>query len=597
MNPGIIAWRMVRARGLHQSVSALVLALGLGLMLATVAVGDAAREAVSSVAARYPLVVGPRGGAVPLVLGALTRLQDLEASLPLSVYQQLAEEPGVEVAVPLLAGHAVRGHPLLGTSPAWLEPRERYPLSDGRIFALDAMEVVLGASAAEALAVGVGDTITIEHQHAGAPGEPGHLKVVGVLAPTHGDADETLFCPLHAIYQSHDAHEHDANEHEHEHEHDRNAAAEHDHDHDAHEHEHEHEHDAHEHAHEHAHDAPAVSAVLVRPADDHALLALQERLQEDSSLEIALTGQTLRRISDQLAGGGRLLRLIVGVVVLVTFLSLLTATYGSSLVQSREVAVLRVLGARRLQVLGIVATATLLVVAAGVAGSLVVASVLGGLAEEVLRYEMGLDATVHLLTGQVPAYLGIGSALLVLVGVQPALAAYHLQAAEALGAPAGSGLATRSYLRWGMRFLIPLAVFVAAEQMVAQHGSEGFSRPLDEASTAIFDAHRAWTTGDPPSELSSLVGQQVEIEGYMYALGDPWEVEDFYLVAINPRLPRCPFCYRAPTRHERILVRSPGGLHEVAPGLVKIEGRLLLEPDGRDQVVVELQGFEVVLER
>lgn len=557
-----IAWSLVRARGLHHAVTALVLALGLGLMLATVAVGDATRGAVSAMALRYPLVAGPKVGAVPLVLGSLTGLQDIDAGQPLETVADLAADARVELAVPLLAGHAVRGHPLLATSPAYFTPRASFPLVDGRIFEAGAAdEAVLGAAAADALALGVGDSVAMEHQHADAPTAPGQLRVVGVLAPTRTTADATIFCPLAAVFESHDQDQ---------------------------DHDHTHTHSPHPTSH-------LISSILIRPVDDDALLSLQEDLLA-RGLEVALTGQTLRRIADRLAGGGRLLRLLVGGVVLVTFLSLLMSVYGSALVQAREVAVLRVLGARRLEVVGIVAAATMMVVLAGAGGAVLAGGLLAGIAESVLRSELGLEATVSLLSGQAPGYLAAGLVVLVLVGVQPALAAYHLQAAEALTTPAGSGLATRSYLRWSLRFLVPLAVFLWAEQMMAQHGTEGFSRPLDAESSALFDAQRGWTTGVPPAELSVLDGTRVSIEGYMYALGDPWEVEDFFLLAVNPRLPRCPFCYRAPTRHERILVRSPNGVHEVAPGMVRITGALTLQPEQRDQLVVVLDTFEVVVE-
>jgi putative ABC transport system permease protein len=583
VSPLRIALRLVQARGLHHSVSALVLALGLGLMLATVAVGDAARVAVSTMAARYPLVLGPEGGAVPLVLGSLTRLQDLEAGVPAELYEELLRDERVDAVVPLLSGHAVHGHSLLGTASSRFQPRDRYPLQDGRLFEDGAAEVVLGADAAASLGLGVGDVVAIEHQHAGAPEEPGELKVVGVLAPTFSDDDGTLFCPLEAIFLSH-AHDRGHATHGHDHQHDH-----------GHDHQHDHDHEGHG----EAHDQPErlISSILVRPSSDDALLSLQEQLQERPGLEVALTGQTLRRVADNLAGGGRLLRLLVGGVVLMTFLALLMATYGSSLVQAREVAVLRVLGARRIQVLGIVGAATVAVVLAGTAGALVVGTALGSFAEEVLRTELGLDATVSLLAGQAPVYLGLGLVALVLVGLLPALAAYHLQAAEALDAPAGSGLASRSHLRWSLRFLIPLAVFVLAEQMVVDHGAEGISRPLDAESAALFDAHRGWTTGAAPASLAALDGQLVSVEGYMYALGDPWKAEDFFLVAINPRLPRCPFCYRAPTRHERVLVRSPGAPREVAPGMVRATGMLRLQPEERDQLVMDLEQLEVVVER
>ncbi len=580
MSPLGIAWRLVQARGLHHAITALVLALGLGLMLATAAVGEATREAVSAMAERYPLVVGPRVGAVPLVLGSLTGLVDLEAAVPWAEVEDLERDPRVEVAVPLLTGHAVQGHPLLATSPSLLQPRSSFPLSDGRLFEAEASdEVLLGAGAAATLGLGVGDRVTIEHAHLDAPEDPGELRVVGVLAPGSGPFDDSLICPLASIHRSHAGHDPARSS-----DHDPARSSDHDHDHD-HEQEHEHDHAA----------LPQVSSVLIRPTDRAGLLSLQESLQT-RDLEVALSGQTLRRVVDRLAGGSRLLRLLVGGVVLITFLSLLISVYGASLAQARDIAALRVMGARRLEVLGIVAMATALVVIAGIGGSLVVGSTLAGVAEAVLRDELGLEISVSLLGGQADAYLAAGLVILVAVGIQPALAAYHLQVAEALGAQAGSGLASRSFLRWSLRFLIPLAIFVWAEQMVAQHGSEGFSRPLDAESSALFDAHRRWTTGAAPPELASLDGGEVVVEGYMYALGGPWEAEEFYLVALNPRLPRCPFCYRAPTRHERILVQSPGAAVEIAPGLVRISGRLTLEPEGRDQLVLALDTLEVVVE-
>ncbi|MFH1469350.1 MAG: ABC transporter permease [Pseudomonadota bacterium] len=587
-----IAWRMVQARGLHHLVTVFVVALGFGLMLATVAVGDAARRAVSTTAERFPLVVGPKIGAVPLVLGALTGLQDLDAAVDEQVYLGLRDDPRVEVAVPLLAGHAVAGHALLGTSPARLLPRERYPLQDGRVFETAADEVVLGAAAALSLALEVGDEITIEHHHAGAPERPGTLKVVGVLRPTNTDTDDTLFCPLEAIYRSHQHHHHAEGEEAGEHEHEDEPQAEH-------EPEAEHGPEAeHEHHHEHHHEhARLISALLLRPVSEDALLSLEEDLQARGDLEVALSGQTLRRLADRLAGGGQLIRLLAGGVVLVTFLSLLLSVYGNALAQGRELAVLRVLGARRARVLGIVASSTLAVVLAGALAGVGLAGALAGTAERVLRANLGLEATVTLWAGSAPGYLAAGLVVLVLVGLQPALAAYHVQAAEALSEAPGSGRATRSHLRWSMRFLIPLAIFIWAEQAMSRHESEGASRPLDEASEAIFSALTSWSGGPPPAALTALDGQPLTLQGYMYALGDPWTVQDFYLVALDPRLPRCPFCYRAPTRHERVLVRTRGREEEVAPGLVEVRGVVSLRPEERDQVVLDLDTLTVVVER
>jgi len=586
-----IAWRLLQARGAKNLLTVAILALGIGLMTAATAVRDATRGAVSAMSLRYPLVVGPPVGAVPLVLGSLTRLQDLEAGISGRLLQELEGDERLDVVVPLLAGHAVQGFPLLGTSAGYLQPRERFPLADGRVFELRAMEVVLGSEAALGLGAGVGERLEIEHQHQGAPSDPGRLLVTGVLAPTQTDADLSLFCPVHAIHHSHGLHqEAHAHDHANDPDHDHAAANNHDHDHD-------HDHD-HENTKAEAEQAASLSALLLRPRDAAALLSLQEELTARPGLEVALTGQTLRRLGEQLAGGGKLLGMVVTGVVLITFLSLLMSIYSTVLAQSRQLAMMRVLGARRWQVVGITLTVVLGICAAGLVCGLGVAALLASYAEAVLRMQLGLEVSVNLLSQSSAAYLGLAMAMLLLVGVQPALAAYHLQAAVGAASLSGSGASTRSYLRWGMRFLVPLAIFLWAEQMMSRHGAEAISAPLEPASAALYrDCHMWSGSGEPPPELAARDGKQLDLEGYMYALGDPFEVQDFHLVALNPRLPRCPFCYRAPTRRERVLVVTGGRSLDVSPGPVRVSGIFSLREDSSDPYVLHMEHFEVIVER
>lgn len=541
-----LAWRLLRARGAKYLITAAMIAVGTGLMLASVAAAGAAREGLSAAAVRFPLVVGGDVGAVPLVLGTMTRLQDPPARLSARVAEELDADPRVEAAVPLLGGHTVQGFPLLATSPGYLQPRDRYPLAGGRVFEAG-MEAVAGSAAAVGLGVDLGDHVTITHPHAGGDGMGGSLRVVGVLKPTGTDADHGLFCPLDAVFESHAA-----------------THAGHDHD-----------------------DARLVSAVLVRPRSDEALLALQEEYGRRPGVEVALTGQTMRRIVDRLSWGGRLLQALVAGVVLLTFGALLLSIYGTSLTGVREVAVMRVLGARRAQVLGIALAMVAAVVVAGTAGGIVVGAALGEAAEGLLCDQMGLEARVTVLTPGVAAALAAMVALLGTAGLQPALAAYSVEAAEALAEVPGAGVTARQALAWMPRVALPLVVVVWALWAFSQHGGEIRSLPLDPESVALFTEIASGETDLP----AFSDGQARSIEGYMYALGDPFTVEDFQLVAINPWLPTCPFCYRAPRKGERILVRTGGRTLDVCSGPVRVTGVLAWD----DGAVLHMTSFEVLL--
>ncbi len=554
-----LAWRILRWRVEKHLLTAAVVALGVALMLAAVATVAAGRNALSAAAVRYPLVVGGEVGEVPLVLGSLTSIADLPGSVDGAVLDTLGDDPRVELAVPLLGGHAVGGYPVLATSPDYLRPRARFPLAHGRVFEPGTDEVVLGSEAAAGLGADLGDEVAVEHRHAGAGGDC-PLRVVGVLGPTHGDADQTLFAPLSAIHRSHAAPDHGHLE----------VGA--------------------------SSPGAGVGAILVRPRDDDALLALQEELDGLDGVQVALTGQTLRRIADQLATGGELLRVLVSGVVLMTFLALLLAVYGSSVTSIREVAVMRMLGARRLQVVGVMGAVSLAVVVAGTVGGAALGALLAELVERLMRQQLGLEASVSLISPAVLAYLGLTVGLLALAGIQPAIAAYSVSAAEALADPGGGGRATRAYLQWSTRALIVLVVAVWGLQVFATHGAEVESLPLDDESMAFYTSLGEWREGEPPPpSLAARDGQQVAIQGYMYALGDPYTVEDFYLVAINPRLPRCPFCYRSPTRWERVRVIAGGQTQDVLPGPVSVTGRLDLAPDGDNPVSVELRRLDAIL--
>jgi len=538
-----LAWRLLAGRLERHLLTAAVVALGVAMMLAASASGEAARGAFRALAGRYPLVIGAEVGAVPLVLGSLTRLQELPGHVDGEVVTALQADPRVEIAVPVEGGHQVDGFAVLATTPDYLRPRERFPLARGRSFEAGTGEAVLGARAATGLALGPGDPLAIEHDH-GGDHPPLSLTVVGVLGETGGDADRTVFVPLEAVRRSHGGDD-------------------------------------------------AVGAVLVRPVDERALLDLQEVWEARPDVQVALTGQTLRRVSDQLAAGGKLLRVLVGGVMAITLLALVLSVYGSALGQIREVAVLRMLGASRLQVLAVMGLISAGIVAAGALAGVAGGAALGWIAEGILRGQLGLEAEVSVTARPVLGSLVTVVALLSVAGLLPAVAAYALPAAEALADP-GGGRTTRVHLGWGVRVLVVLIVAGWGAQALSTHGGEEVSRPLDEPSRELFAALAGWHDGAPPTELAAHDGAPVTIQGYMYALGDPYTVEDFFLIPLNPRLPRCPFCYRSPGRTERVAVHSSGRSLDLLPGLVAVSGILRIQPGGDDPLILELDRLDTV---
>jgi hypothetical protein len=216
---------------------------------------------------------------------------------------------------------------------------------------------------------------------------------------------------------------------------------------------------------------------------------------------------------------------------------------------------------------------------------------LGHAAESILRMQMGLEATVTLLTHSTLGALGAVVVVLAVVGIQPAVASYTIQAAQALSEIPGSGKSTRSYMNKIVRIAVPVVIMAWLYSATAMHAAEVNSPPLNETSAAIFQK----MLNTRPEVPLSLDGRRETIEGYMYALGDPFVVQDFFLVSVDPRLPRCPFCYRAPGQKERILVRTGGRALDLYKNLVRVTGLLHVEPQAPDPYWMELEDLEVVI--
>ena len=165
--------------------------------------GDAAlqvvvREAARSLTARAdatPLLLGARGSAVDLTLGAL---YFREPSLDPTTFaeSELVGDSGLAGAIPLHLRYEVRGHRIVGTTLGYLDFRG-LEVASGRRFAMLG-ECILGHKAARALRAGVGDhvlsTPTSAFDVAGS--FPLKMPVVGVLAAKGTPDDEAVFVDL-----------------------------------------------------------------------------------------------------------------------------------------------------------------------------------------------------------------------------------------------------------------------------------------------------------------------------------------------------------------------------------------------------------------
>ena len=451
-----IAWRNIRQRLLTSGLTALSLALGVALVVATLVVGDIVSQAFSSGSGLgYNMIVGAKGSPLQLVLNSVYLISKPIENVSWDFYEEFLPAEArpdttagryagsVRTAVPICMGDYFRGYRVVGTNaayfdkltvgtsaaltmPRWLarllgkptaigQPRP-FAFAAGRNFRDDEFfGGVLGAEVAETLGLKVGDPFSPTHgADDGLVHDP--FTVTGVLARTDTPVDRGVYVNMEGFYlqEGHakpvEGAEAPA------------ATAGHDH-------------------------APLpreqreVTAILVETISLQGLPAELTAMGLRSAINEGRDGQAaepVREISVLLGLFVRplelLLLLVTTLVVIVSAIGILVSMVGSALERSRDVAVMRALGASRSHVLAtVLIEAVILALGGGLVGW-ALGHGLVALIGPMITTNAGVSATFFSAAPTAELLLVPFLILLaILAALMPALAAYRTDVAKWLG--------------------------------------------------------------------------------------------------------------------------------------------------------------------
>jgi putative ABC transport system permease protein len=451
-----IAWRNIRSRLLTSCLTSLSLALGVALVVATLVIGDVVKQAFTSGSGLgYNMIVGAKGSPLQLVLNSVYLISKPIENISWSFYEEFLPAAAradavdgrfagsVKTAVPICMGDYFRGFRVVGTNaayfdrltyggaapglPRWLArwlgrpaagaPARPFAFAAGRNFRDDEFfGGVLGAEVAAKLGLAAGDPFAPTHgADDGLVHDP--FTVTGILARTDTPVDRGVYVNMEGFYLQ-EGHAKPVE----------GAATE-----------------VPPKAAGRAGDpAPLpnsqreVTAILVETASFPGLPAELTAMGLRTTVNEGRDGQAaepIREISVLLDLFVRplelLLLLVTTLVVIVSAIGILVSMVGSSLERSRDVAVMRALGARRSHVLAtVLIEAVLLAVGGGVAGWLL-GHVLVAAIGPMITTNAGVSASLlsaspaaELLL--VPFLIGLA----ILAALLPALAAYRTDVAK-----------------------------------------------------------------------------------------------------------------------------------------------------------------------
>lgn len=336
MNLATLSVSYLRARPLHTVLSVTLLALGVATIVAALLSVAQLESRMGRDVRGIDLVVGAKGSPMQLILSGIYQLDAPTGNIPLSAARALEKNPLIRKAMPLAMGDSWRGFRIIGCGR---EYPEHYggELRAGRYFE-KSMEAVLGAEAAARSGVGVGGTFAGVHGLAGEGEE--HAKtpytVVGVLAPTGSVIDRLVLTPIQSVW---DVHRHEEGEH----------------------------HGGHEKG-EPTNNDPGekeVTVLLVQYASPLAAATLPRAINSKSELQAASPAFETARLFRIAGAGLEALHAFAVILIVAAGLSVFVALYSALEERRYDLAVMRMLGASRARLFGLLLAEGLALAALG----------------------------------------------------------------------------------------------------------------------------------------------------------------------------------------------------------------------------------------
>jgi putative ABC transport system permease protein len=385
-----VAMRYLRGRRVATILTALSVALGVALVVASALLARGIEKAFVEGTTDYSLIVGAKGNATQLVLSIVFRLDTATPNILGAVYDRLAADPRVEVAVPVALGDAYQGFRYVATSPAYFAAfpwrRKSFTIVQGRFFRNDAVqdpsyEVVLGADTARRAGLKLGDRFYEGEEMAEFP-----LKVVGILAPTRSADDRAIFLSLPSFWGMNEV--------------------------------------------ARKMQVKPLTAVLVRPRRMSDLPALHRQLNLSQETQAVFPSAILLGIFNLLGLAQEVMLVVLAIVAIVVTLYLFVSMYSATRERRREIATMRALGAPRSTILVLVLLESGVVALAGGCVGLLLGHAIAYGGAQLVAARAGVVADPFAL-GVLQPVIVAGVVLLgVLAGLIPALGAYRMDIDE-----------------------------------------------------------------------------------------------------------------------------------------------------------------------
>ena len=326
MNIFKLSLKNIFNKPLSSTISLALLILGIGIISLLLQLNTLIKDQMDNNLKGIDMVVGAKGSPLQLILSSVYHIDSPTGNISLEEAEKISKNRMVGSSIKLLYGDNFKGYRIVGAEKKFIE------LYNGKIKKgknlSKSFEVLVGSKVYSKLKIDIGDDLISSHglRETGESHEDQSFKVVGLLEPSNSVIDQLIITLPQSVWDVHGNHDH-----EEEHEHD-------------HEEEHEHDHDK-----EHQHDDREITAMLIKFKSPMNIIQFPRQINETTNLQAAVPSYEISRLFKLFGFGIETLSYLAYLIIIVSGFSLFINLFNSMRERKYEMALIRTLGASRLQ--------------------------------------------------------------------------------------------------------------------------------------------------------------------------------------------------------------------------------------------------------
>ncbi len=426
-----IAWKNCWQKAGATTLTLLLLSFGVGIISMMLLLENQLSEKFNKNIKDIDFVLGAKGSPLQLILANVYHIDAPTGNIKVSEAQRIIKNPTVKEAIPLAYGDNYEGWRIVGTTPRYAEFYE-VKLKEGKVFETP-FEVTVGSYAAKELGLKLGQTFKSNHGlDKDGEEEEGHdqlFTVVGIYEASGTVIDRLILTPVESIWEVHDhgnheesphnvivsAEEHDAEEHEHDHEAEHTA---------------EEGHADHEDEHMHEEEREVTAYLLIKRLPMAPMILPQ--LVKNTNMQLALPAIEINRLNENFGIGMSVVKAVAILIMIISFLSVFISLFNALRERQYELAILRTLGGRRIQLFILILLEGFFMVALGLIIGLVLSRVGITMLSDMAKDSFHDEFNAMIFLPQEYYLVGITLGLGVVASLLPALRAFFMDISKTL---------------------------------------------------------------------------------------------------------------------------------------------------------------------